>query len=288
MNINYVFDISSEEEIDKLSNWKSISSNPNNWRLCVARERYLELEHFVKKGHALFFNKKTGQITDPDFNPVSTSGSVLVARTDIDTYTHMMMTPHPWCTDRASYEKIEGWYNFVPPNYIGRRFEVTTPREITSIGLDYFINRWKNENGDFFVKSIKKEFSYNGSPKGFREFGVAYSLETGADNKEIMFQECLVLKEDDEDTLEYRCFYLFGRLLSISRYHDYISLPVPQDVWDLARRYEKEIVSSILPETVVIDIFDTNRGLIFGEANALPCSGRYVDITLDSFPLVRE
>jgi hypothetical protein len=283
MKLFYCFAVENEKQYNILRDWKSISPNPNHFRMCIAREKWIELQHFSALNAAIYFNRETGKYTDPAFQPINPDG-IIVGRVDNEAYLRMMRVSKNLITSPEDFEKIEYWYNFVPREYVGRDFEITSPKKLAEVGFDNAVKKWLNARGEFFIKSVNKGFSYTGSLEGFYDFGVAYSLETGSEDKLIMFQEHLQLKEDDEDTLEYRCFYLDGKLLSISRYEDYKSLPVPKEVHDLATRYEKEIVGTYLPTTVVIDIFDTDRGLVFGEANALPCSGRYHDNKCELFP----
>jgi hypothetical protein len=271
MKVIYVFHIKDQTELDKYRNYHLISKEPENRDLCIYREKWQEIEHFSKIGHCVFW---VDGFMDVNFNRIIRPEGILIPRMSISQFERF-----PY--NRRDYARIVFWYKHYHP---GRKIIHGGP-DLMENNFDFHYNEVKNSKGQFFIKSARKHWSYAGSLEGWHDSGASGSL--CGEQGEVMVSEFLNIKEDDMSplTVEYRCYYFFGKLCSISRYDDYVEHEIPEHITAFARSLIGDCVGKALPESVVIDIADTDKGPVFLEANDVSCSGRYVMNKLETFPL---
>lgn len=80
----------------------------------------------------------------------------------------------------------------------------------------------------------------------------------------------------DSGTREFRCFVFNGEVHNVSRYTDYVSLPVPKAVREFAQAFA-QAQRDVLPIAYVVDVADTEAGYQVIELNQFSWSGRYLD-----------
>lgn len=99
----------------------------------------------------------------------------------------------------------------------------------------------------------------------------------------IVYSDVMNIKRDELDRkLEYRCFIVNGKPVSISRYEDYEDFKIPQEVGEFASEFASEALS-YMPPIYVMDIAETDKGLQLVELNPYEHSGRYHGNKPDSF-----
>lgn len=289
-NILFCYAVKDAEDLKSIHDYKSISSDPENFQLCITREKSQEIEYFSNKGRAIFFNPETREFTETDFTPVEKSlvNYTIWPRVDIPNYWKLIypLLERGWNPISKPYEylSVERWMRTIPPQFINRRIIPTTKISLQE-SFDSIYSSIKNERGEFFVKSIKKDWSYSGSLSWWYD-GPAYSLEKGSGDDEVMLSEFIDIGEDEYDMLEWRCFVVDGLVLSISRYKDYESIPTPDKVSAYAREVVNHVAGKYLPKNFVLDVAQKRDGEIcIIEFNDVCCSGRYVDNTVESFDI---
>jgi hypothetical protein len=96
---------------------------------------------------------------------------------------------------------------------------------------------------------------------------------------DFITSEVMSIKRDelsDSGTREFRCFVFNGEVYSVSRYTDYLSLPVPKAVREFAQAFA-QAQQHVLPIAYVVDVADTEAGYQVIELNQFSWSGRYLD-----------
>lgn len=286
-NYIFVYPIANEEELARYRNYKEISPDPENFDRCIHRERYKEIEYFSKTNQVIFWNKR--YFTNTRFRHIKSdlSDKIIFPRVSVEQYSHIVRDIYKegWTpiSNPYQYKMIELWGKTIPHDFLKRKIIITT-KEHASNEFSRIHKQVANSYGQFFIKSIVKDFHYAGSVEGWIDTGMALSLENGSAYSLVMFSEYLLIKFDDKETLEYRCYYLNGKLSSISRYFDYEEHKPPKEIVDYAKFIEKSIIGKYLPKNVVVDLVDTEcRGIIILEANDVCSSGRYSNNKLECF-----
>lgn len=283
------FTIKDQKDLDYFINYKSISPDPENFRRCVARERWQEIDYYSKKGEAVFWNSDKRIFTDTDFKEVKINKQLIPRCMDASDFPKLaedanklniklINTPY-------EFHSIENWMSILPQKYLNRRLIVTT-KESASKDFKHYYNLVKDDNGRFFIKSVVKGWSYSGSPEGWYETGMVMSLEHGSEKDLVMFSKYIDIEEDDYGTIEYRCFIINGQVRSISRYLDYDIVVPTQDAADFIVDFVDKTVGFYFPKNVVLDIMQSKDGnwhLV--EANAIPYAGRYVGNIVETFDI---
>lgn len=280
--------IKDQDRLDYIRNYEDISPNPNHQGRCVARERWQEVEHFSKTNQIIFWNSDTHTFTEHDFSPIKRdlSQEIIFPRPQVPEYKYITqdifnMGWKPISLPHEFYA-IERWMYIIPQKYINRKI-ITSTKEYVAQNFDSLYSKIKDEKGRFFIKSVVKDWSYDGSPEGWFDTGMCLSLEAGSANDQIMLSEWLELGEDEHDMLEYRCFVIGGELKSISRFMDYEYIPPPQEAYDYANYLIKELVGKYMPKNIVIDIAQLKSGdWVLIEMNDPTCSGRYIGNAVES------
>lgn len=286
--VMYVMSVSDEAQLDTFRNYKKISENPEDRDRCIYRERWQEIDYFSKTGNCLFYDG--GRLRTPDFAPYELQpNDLLCPRMGVPQALQFIRT-YPCISTPESYNAVEFWFRTVPKKYIKRVLVISTMQDVQDNFTEY-VAQVRDTKNRFFIKSVRKHWSYAGSVEGWYDSGAAMSLDYGNGDAHCLLSPFITIKEDDLPPLyqEYRCFYFFGKLCSISRYCDYGTHKIPEYIRQEALNYETHIIGTHLPETVVIDIADTvDLGPVFLEANDVISSGRYVLNTIESFPLTNE
>lgn len=183
-------------------------------------------------------------------------------------------------------EKIKKWQNYIQTE---RKAFITTGKEILSSELiRQKIKLLANEEGLFFFKTIEKDFS---GPIGIEElenseYGLLPALEF---HKEDLFSvsEIVKIEQDDFKNIEYRCFIVEGKIITISRtlVSTYHSIPFEATraanfLLDKIKRQE------FFPQTFALDFMlcevPRSKTLIYDitEINPLEASGEYIYNTI--------
>jgi hypothetical protein len=283
----YVHSIKDQSRLEYIRNYKNISPNPYHQGRCVARERWQEIEYFSKTNQIIFWNSDTHTFTEYDFTPVirDLSQEIIFPRPQVPEFYSITqdiinMGWKPLSLPHEFYA-IERWMYIIPQKYINRKI-ITSTKEHVSQNFGSLYSKIKDNKGRFFIKSVIKDWSYDGSPEGWFETGMCLSLESGLADDQIMLSEWLELGEDEYDTLEYRCFVINGELKSISRFMDYELIPPPQEAYLYAQYLIDELVGKYMPLNIVIDIAQLKCGdWVLIEMNDPTCSGRYIGNTVE-------
>jgi hypothetical protein len=283
-----VFNIKNESEVNYLQNYEAISINPNNRELCIARERWQEINYAKTYFRCLFWNGD--KLTLPDFSEYKIEHLTRklfprIQTTEVKSF-HNFLRKNKilqyGISSPSDFYLIEHWIDVVPKDYTKRDMTVID-KALCKIQLKECFAKY-NRNNKFFIKSLHKDFSYDGSLEGFYEWEVNRCLEKGNDNDPIIISEWVEIEEDELGQKEYRCFFINSELISISRYLDYEDHVIPKDVEYFAEKIGNELLGSYLPKNIVVDLAVTkDRGIIFLEANDVMCSGRYVLNKIEGF-----
>jgi len=283
------FTIENQKDLDYFSNYRDIDLNPENFKRCMARERWQEINYFSNKNKAVFWNKNKRIFTDIDFNEIKIKEKLIPRCTDASDFSmlaedanklniKLITTPYEFYT-------IENWMQILPSYYINRK-TITTTKESASKNFKNYYNQIKDGKGRFFIKSVVKGWSYSGSPEGWYETGMAMSLEHGSEKDLVMFSEYVDIEEDEYGTIEYRCFIINGDIRSMSRYLDYDIIVPTQGAADFIVNFIDKTVGFYFPKNVVLDIMQlTDGSYSLVEANAIPYSGRYAGNPVETFDI---
>jgi len=282
------FTIENQKDLDYFINYKLINSNPDNFRLCVARERWQEIDYFSKKNKAVFWNKNKRIFTDIYFKEIVIKEILIPRCMDASDFPRLAEDANNLgikiVTTPFEFYVIENWMKILPKKYINRRIATTTKESASKYFKNYY-DQIKDTKGRFFIKSVVKGWSYSGSPEGWYETG-AMSLEHGNGDDLVMFSEFVDIEEDEFGTIEYRCFIIDGQVRSMSRYLDYDIIVPSQEAADFIIDFIDKTVGFYFPKNVVLDIMKLKDGswsLI--EANAIPYSGRYAGNIVETFDI---
>lgn len=285
--VYYVMAIDSPKELQHYKEYHKISDNPEDRTLCIYRERWQEIEYFTKTGNCLFFDGT--YLHTPDFQRYNIqTQDILCPRMSVPEASKFLRW-FPCVSTPDTYQAIEHWFKTVPTKF-SKRCLITATQDDVQANFKSYVDKVIDATNRFFIKSVKKHWSYAGSLEGWHSSGASLSLGLGSGSALCLLSPFVTIKEDNLPPVyqEYRCFYFFGKLCSISRYCDYEVHHIPEHILQEAQIYEKEIIGKSLPETIVIDIADTEElGPIFLEANDVTSSGRYILNTVESFPLVK-
>jgi len=289
-------------------NFKSISGNPEDFHLCVARERCQEIEICDKSNFSYFFmlhkNHKmtcSGQVSQSFWNEYelfdskrevvdSLSGhSVLLRSSANEIQKPLEFISGLSAKNIVTWEdeiKILGWTSLV-----GNEF---TKREIRQISLSKFYEEIDNsfpslkemagEDGKLFIKTRNKFVNFIidiNSPHSSEEM---YSFETIPLDSQLIVSSHLDILSDKKGKLEYRIWVANYNPSSISRYLDYdISYPIPKEVHSFAEEFIIHYRDK-LPSFYVLDIgLDRNKGPVAIELNGIIASGRYAENDFGKF-----
>jgi hypothetical protein len=283
-----IFAICNKTELEYFQNYEKISNNRENRNLCIARERWIEIEYSISMHSCLFWDRKEDKLTYPDFTNFdltflhNDNDEILFPRMQIPEVKkfYKFLSKNNLLKNCISKPKdyflIENWMKVVPFDYTKRKM-IFTNKELASKKIDNYFSYLGKDNGKFFIKSLKKDFSFDGTLDGYNEWQVGLSLESGAGEEEIILSEWVPIVEDKFGNEEYRCFFINGELTSISRYLDYEDHYIPDDILKFADSCRIDLLDKFLPNNIVIDLARTSdRGIILLEANDVMCSGRYV------------
>jgi len=283
------FTIKEQKDLDYFINYKSIDPNSENFRRCVARERWQEIDYYSKKGKAVFWNKDERIFTNIDFKEIKIKERLIPRCLDASDFPKLAEDANrlgiQLITTPFEFHAIENWVQILPRKYLNRRIMTTTKEDASKYFKNYY-DQVKDVKGRFFIKSVVKGWSYSGSPEGWYETGCAMSLEHGNGDDLVMFSEFIDIEEDEFGTIEYRCFIIDGQVRSMSRYLDYDIVPPSQEAADFIVDFVDKTVGFYFPKNVVLDIMQLKDGSwSFVEANAIPYSGRYSGNIVETFDI---
>lgn len=107
------------------------------------------------------------------------------------------------------------------------------------------------------------------------------SIERGrqdlvAINDDFIVSDVMNIQTDESNRkVEYRCYVVNKKVVSISRYEDYDDFTIPQSVIDFAQSFAQCAGAANLPDIYVMDIAQTDKDLQLIELNPYELSGRY-------------
>ncbi len=293
------FYLSSLEDLEKLKNYNLISDNKEDYGLCVARERFTEIEVCAKRQFPFFYiigpsgrvaghgyQNITGKLKtyDPHMNQIdSLSGKELLLRTnDVrNVYGPLSYIEKIGGTPFVSWDdekRVELWYKVISPLFL--------KRTIAIFNKEAFTNALYSRTHEITKHSVDGKVFLKSSCKGGVDTAVVnvadildhvgLSLEVISDDVDIIVSEPLSLLSDSKGKLEYRTFVVSGVVANSSRYLDYdTAYGIPSEV----TAFIKEFVAyhkDILPNSYVVDIgIDKKKGSVVIELNPLSASGRY-------------
>ena len=124
------FTIENQKDLDYFINYKLINSNPDNFRLCVARERWQEIDYFSKKNKAVFWNKNKRIFTDIYFKEIVIKEILIPRCMDASDFPRLAEDANNLgikiVTTPFEFYVIENWMKILPKKYINRRIATTT------------------------------------------------------------------------------------------------------------------------------------------------------------------
>lgn len=165
-----------------------------------------------------------------------------------------------------------------------RKMQIYNGRELLD---DDILNKIKKEYGnEIFFKTVKKDYS--------EQFETDYLLDKESlisrcikehQNDEFMISEPVKILKDDIGQKEYRIFVIENKIVSISRFTDYVFHKIDPEV------YEKSlnIVNGLkdFPSSFVMDVFEYERNgkkeFDVLEFNPISASGSYLYNSLVNF-----
>ena len=283
--IMYVYSISDTDELNKYKNYHLISDNKENYNLCVYREKWQEIEFFSKTNNCLFYNTEQNKITDTNFNIFEYDSDIILFPRMSIPITLKFINNFKCISSIESYRNDKSWYKNINNDITKRKIIYGNILDIEK-NFEYYLKQVKDSKNRFFIKSSEKHWSFSGDLNKWYEDGGGFFFNLGSDHSECIISEFIDIKTDNlsHKKCEYRCYYFFGKLTSISRYVDYDEHEIPEHILETAKSYEK--ILNKLSNTIVIDIADTvDRGPVFLEANNICSSGRYFNNKVDTFPL---
>ncbi|OWK39486.1 ATP-grasp domain-containing protein [Fimbriiglobus ruber] len=279
--------VTSFEALDRQLAYESISDDPENYHRCVARERTLEIEACRQVGIPCFLILDTpetqrirmighGQdqfrrhlLFDSERNPVdSLAGYEVLLRTCVSHEQSPLEFIEAMggvnVADWASQVKTQEWYKHVRPEYLKRKmawFPLDQAPDLSGFKVD----------GQFFAKTSFKAIS--GVTDSLLSL-LGYEVEMMPPGTEIIVSEPIRLPTDARGKREYRCFVV-RKISSISRYIDYdTAYEIPGEVEEFATAFIADH-QGVLPECYVLDVAESDRGLVVIELNGIVASGRY-------------
>lgn len=267
----YCFKVSSLAELKRLENYVSIHPSPEDYRRCVAREKYLEIKSSISQGKAIFYNDKTKNFYDVEFNEVKIDGKKIFPRIDVNSINEILSQIENKggisIVSLVEVEKTMNWLNFYSPK---RKIKQTTFGELLEKGVDFY----RSENGAFFIKTLFKHMHEVG--ENISNMDIVYSLHP---DSKVIISEAVDIMKDSFGTKEYRIYVVEGKLISASRMLDYERHNVPDEIITFA----KEIINLIpkeFPSSYVVDLMEYSingvKDIDVVEFNTIIASGRYV------------
>lgn len=294
-----VFYLSSFHDLEKLKNYSLISNDKESYGLCVARERFMEIEACAKRAFPFFYviglsariaghgyQNIMGELKtyDSHMNRVdSLSGKELLLRTNSvsNVYGPLSYIEKIGGVPIISWndeERVEMWYKVVSPYFLKRTIAIFPSREFTDV-LNLRLQEITrcSADGKVFIKSSRKQ----GIDTAVIDVAdiydhIGFSLEVISDDIDIIVSEPLSLLTDPKGKLEYRTFVVSGIIANTSRYLDYdTAYEIPSGI----TAFIKEFVAyhrNVLPHSYVIDVgVDERKGPVVIELNPIISSGRY-------------
>jgi hypothetical protein len=266
---------------------EAISEDTENYHRCVARERRLEIEVCREMGVPCFLILDTpetrgihiaGHGQDPlrkhllyDLNrePVDSLTGEVLLRTSVSHERSCLEFIEQMggvnVADWASQVKTQEWYKHVRPEYLKRRMGWFRLDEVPDL------SGFRDANGQFFAKTSFKGIS--GLTDSLTSL-LGYDAELMPPSAEIVASEPVSILTDERGKREYRCFVVRGKVSSVSRYIDYdTDYEIPGDVEAFASAFVAD--HGNLPDCYVLDVAETERGLVVIELNGIVASGRY-------------
>ena len=286
--------VGSYAELDRQIDYTSISDDPENYHRCVARERTLELEACREMGVPCFLILDSSNqsrfhisgygaqnsltrftIADLDRNPVkSLSGYRLLLRSNVSNERYPLQFIESLrgtnIADWASQQRTLEWYKHVRPEFLKRRLSSFPLAQALAMRFE----EYKDTNGLFFAKTNFKVQGCAGLTADLIML-LGYNVEMMPDSTDVIVSEPLSLLSDSRGKLEYRCYVVNRRVSTISRYIDYdTDYVVPPAVFKFADSFVVAHQES-LPACYVLDVVESDRGVVVIEINGIVASGRY-------------
>ena len=169
---------------------------------------------------------------------------------------------------RELTRNVSYWWEFIQPN-----------RKIKCIKLHDLINGLDiNEfiiNDSFFIKSVQKGFSLLISPKDIK---TKFSKYIGDTEFEVIISQPINILPDNMDRpLEFRCYIMNNKCISVSRYDNTFSRDIEYSIYDYANELIVKIQTLPFPKYYVMDLCITENGIDIVEFNKIESSGRYAE-----------
>lgn len=272
-----IFDISGSS-ISYYKNWKSISDDPENFALCVARERWQEIEYSMDAGRSIFWDGD--HFHDSDNNNVILSPHLkYYLRTPAPvkgntSFWDMLSCTNNNFTSRVEFGAQQFWPLYIPEKFLKRKVGIVPVRMAT----DKFL---RSIGDKFFIKTVHKDWSFAGTVHEWYDTCACYSTEALSNSAYLIYSDYMDIERDDIGELEYRCFFIEGRM-SISRHLDYKNPPIPNAVRDFALDIENELIGKYLPRNSVVDVCLSGGDPRIVEVNGPCSSGRYINNSVES------
>jgi len=284
-----VYHLRNKADLDNYKNWKDISEDPEDYDLCIHRERWLEIESSREKGELLFYVADEDEIYSDEFKSKGFNsilkmriGNRCFIRCAVGQYTRVYIKCYklglfPKITLADSFQ-VNNWHKFVSDHYLGR-----TIIQMSNIEL---VHSWKDEceryhNKKIFIKTIDKSYSHYTGIVGpdIYKIGEEFLHWLAGIPCQLLITKYIDIKEDNRGKLEYRSFIINGKIAGISRYIDYkVDYVIPNPVIDFIRAFISDYYF-IFPHYYTLDVCETTDGkILVVELNGLPESGRYEGI----------
>ena len=174
------------------------------------------------------------------------------------------------------YETTLNWPNYVKTN---RKNVIMSGKEIIEnpnyilelFGEDSVFFKTKNKNYSGIIeieKLLNKDDSF-------------YKAISAHLDDDFIISEVIDIVQDEYGPLEYRGFVVNGKLLNVSRVHDFLLCTVPENVVSKMQQTIEELDSTSFPKSFVVDVFvcrddKENTFVDVLECNPIVASGTYL------------
>lgn len=231
-------------------------------------------------GIYIFYDEEKDIFVDKDDNIIDIKGmdlfprtGVLQAKTLVDSILKHGGKP---LVTHDDYETTLNWPNYVKTK---RKNVIMSGKEIIQnpnyilelFGEDrvFFKTKSKNYSGIIDIeKLLNKEESF-------------YKAIQAHLDDDFIISEVIDIVHDEYGPLEYRGFVVNGKLLNVSRVHDFLLCQVPENVVSKMKSTIEELDSTSFPKSFVVDVFvcrDDNGNALVDvlECNPIIASGTYL------------
>lgn len=245
----------------------------NQYNFCISRERQIELailEYASQQLKSLFH-------AVVEENELDTPTVPFLIRTTIEFYNRTKYKNAPIAINNLFNRKlIENWPSHLPEKFKDQFLK----RKILSTTLGTFINnKWLreqfvNNHQQIFCKTVLKEYGFATCAPALNKIPEDIALQNVHRGNLVP----IIISEPISINQEYRTFVIDKIPICTSTYDDYDIIPIPNNV----QKFIGELVENLnklddIPNNYVVDVAESDRGIVLIELNDVGLSGRYIN-----------